>query len=223
MKVLDSLVLGSRLVGAMGRILVDSVAEGAGRGLPRTAVQLARAEVVNGLVRDHTPPGAVALPPVGRVGLPGVEFESSNCTNFLVELEGDAPSGEALPKTAYVKMPCAELATRVFANAVGFWEVEATFCERIAAQVPIRVPRVYAVARRGARFVLLLENLHELPGVRLFINRDMAAGTTLDRARMCLRTFAELHAAFWGWTRRSSARPCCRAGFTPISRPAVAS
>jgi aminoglycoside/choline kinase family phosphotransferase len=135
--------------------------------------------------------------------LPGVEFESSNCKNFLLELdfEGDVSPGEILPRTAYVKLPCAEIATRAFANAVGFWEVEATFCERLAARVPIRVPRVYAVARRGARFVLLLENLQEVPGARLFINRDMAAGTTPERARQCLDTFADLHAAFWGWTK----------------------
>jgi hypothetical protein len=71
----------------------------------------------------------------------------------------------------------------------------------VATRVPIRVPRVYAVAQRGARFVLLLENLHEILGTRLFINRDMAAGTTPERARMCLHTFAELHAAYWGWTQ----------------------
>ena len=35
----------------------------------------------------------------------------------------------------------------------------------------------------------------------MFINRDMAAGTTIERARMCLKTFAQLHAAFWGWSR----------------------
>jgi hypothetical protein len=99
-----------------------------------------------------------------------------------------------------VKLPCDELATRAFANALRFWEVEATFCERLASKVPVRVPRVHAVARRGARFVLLLENLREMPGARLFVNRDMAAGTTPERARMCLRTFADLHAAFWGWT-----------------------
>jgi hypothetical protein len=123
----------------------------------------------------------------------------------LIEVEFEAHSERAgdatfpLPRTFYAKLPCEELATRVFANALGFWEVETTFCERMASRFPIRVPRVYAVAQRGARFVLLLENLQELPGVRLFINRDMAAGTTPDRARMCLRTFAELHAAFWGW------------------------
>ena len=196
------LVLSSRAAGAMGRILADRLDEGLGRALPRTAEQLACPAVVNELFREHTPTGETPLPPVRSVHLPGIDFESSNCRNFLIEFEfdGTAPQAEPLPKTAYAKLPCAALATRAFANAVGFWEVEATFCERVAPHLPIRVPRVYAVARRGARFVLLLENLQEVPGARLFINRDMAAGTTPERARMCLRTFAELHAAFWGWT-----------------------
>jgi hypothetical protein len=45
--------------------------------------------------------------------------------------------------------------------------------------------------------VLLLENLHERPGTRLFLNRDMAAGSTPERSRLCLEAFARLHAAFW--------------------------
>jgi aminoglycoside/choline kinase family phosphotransferase len=199
----DGLVLGSRAARALGRLAVDRLAEELGHALPRTPEQLARPEVVNHLLRNHTPAGETPLPPVRGVRLPGVAFESSNCQNFLIEIEFDAnaPDEKALPGTAYVKLPCAELATRAFANAVGFWEVEAAFCERIASRVPIRVPRVYAVARRGSRFVLLLEDLRALPGIRLFLNRDMAAGTSAERARMCLRTFAELHAAFWGWTQ----------------------
>ncbi len=198
--------LGSRIARAVGRIATDRLEEGLGKALPRTAHQLARPEVVAELIRCGTPAGQVRLPPVRDASLPGIEFESSNCTNFLIEVEFDSPAdrggdrAQRLPKTLYAKIPCAELGTRAFANAVGFWKVETTFCERIASQLTIRVPRVYAVARRGARFVLLLENLQEVPGVRLFINRDMAAGTTPDRARMCLATFAELHAAFWGWT-----------------------
>jgi hypothetical protein len=197
--------LGARVMAALGRIGVDRVEEGIGHALPRTAEQLARPEVVDALLRNHVPEGSDRLPPVRAVRLPGVEFESSNCTNFLIEVEFDPePEGEGdtrpLPSSLYAKLPCAEIGTRAFANAVGFWEVEATFCERVASRVPIRVPRVHAVAQRGARFVLLLENLQEDPGVRLFINRDMAAGTTPERARMCLRTFAELHSAFWGWT-----------------------
>ena len=200
--------LAGRISGALGRIATDRLEEGLGRGqmLPRTPEQLARPAVVGELIRSTTPGEEATLPPVRSVSLPGIEFESSNCTNFLIDVqfdidaenvEGGAPP---LPKTLYAKIPCPELATRAFANAVGFWAVEVAFCDRIAARVPIRVPRVYAVAQRGARFVLLLENLQETPGVRLFINRDLAAGTTPDRARMCLSTFAELHAAFWGWT-----------------------
>ena len=211
MEISGYLTLGARAGGAVCRIVTDRLEEGLGRALPRTAQQLAQPEVVRELIRSGTPAGEVPLPPVRDVRLPGVDFESSNCTNFLVEVEFEAGQAQTqlLPKTLYAKLPCAALVTRAFANAVGFWEVEATFCERIASRVPIRVPRVYAVSQRGARFVLLLENMQELPGARLFINRDMAAGTTPDRARMCLRTFAELHAAFWGWTdeRREEVLP----------------
>jgi hypothetical protein len=192
----------SCIAGALGRIFVDGLEEKIGRALPRTPKQVADPEVVNDLVRRFTPHGQSPLPPVRSAWLPGVQFESSNCTNFLVELEFDesVASSEKLPRTAYVKLPCPELGARAFANAVGFWEVETAFCERVASRMPIRVPRVYAAARRGARFALLLENLYETPAARLFINRDMAEGTTVERARMCLRTFAELHAAFWGWS-----------------------
>ena len=212
MEVAGALRLAGRAAGALGRIAADRaleslgrvagerVLESRGRALPRTPEQLARPRVVEELLREHRPPGQEALPSLRRVSLPGVGFESSNCTNFLIEVEFEAGEvrPEALPRTLYAKLPCRELTTRAFANAVGFWEVEAAFCSRLAGRVPIRVPRVYAVARRGSRFVLLLENLRELPGTRLFLNRDMAAGTTPERARLCLRTFAELHAAFWG-------------------------
>ena len=200
------LTLGARLAGALGRIAADRLEEGLGLALPRTPQQLARPEVVGKLLGSGAPAGAPRLAPVRAVHLPGVDFESSNCTNFLIDVEFEVGRGggttrtRPLPMSFYVKLPCSELGTRAFANAVGFWEVEAAFCERIASRVPIRVPHVYAVAHRGARFVLLLENLQELPGAKLFINRDMAAGTTPDRAQMCLRTLAELHVAFWGWT-----------------------
>lgn len=198
-KVGGYVTLASRMAAAIGSIATDRIAEGFGRALPRTARQLAQPHVVDELIRIGTPVGQAPLPPVRDVGLPGIEFESSNCTNFLLDVAFEA-APQPLPKTLYAKLPCPELGTRAFANAVGFWETEVTFCAQIASQVPVRVPQVYAVAQRGARFVLLLENLHEVPGVRLFINRDMAAGTTPERAGMCLETFAELHAAFWGWT-----------------------
>ncbi|MCA9509323.1 MAG: phosphotransferase [Myxococcales bacterium] len=194
------LALGGRIAAAAARMGIDRVEEALGRALPRTPEQLARPEVVNALLRAHAPQGAVPLPPVRAARLAGVDFESSNCRNFLVEVEFDegAARDGALPSTLYAKLPCAERTTRAFANAVGFWETEVAFCARIAHRMPIRVPRVHAAARRGARFALLLENLHALPGARLFLNRDMAAGTTPDVARLCLRAFAKVHAAFEG-------------------------
>ena len=195
--------LASRAAHALGWIGLDRLGDTLGLALPARPEHAARPELLNSLLRDHAPGGHARLPPVVSARLPGIDFESSNCRNFLVEIEFDEPTdsaGVAVPRTAYIKLPCEDLTTRVFANATGFWRLECTFCERIAHHVPIRVPRVYGVVQRGARFVLALENLNESPGVELFLNRDMAAGTTLERARRCLSAFAELHATFWGWS-----------------------
>ena len=179
------------------RIGVDRVREAGGGALPRTREQLARPETLNALLATHAGEAGRAWPALRSVRLPGVDFESSNCTNFLVELDFEG-GGEGLPDTAYAKLPCDALATRTFAGALGFWELECLFCLRIAPRVPIRVPGVYAAVHEGSRFVLLLENLEALPGAQLFINRDMAAGTTLERARRVLEMFAVLHAGFQG-------------------------
>jgi hypothetical protein len=196
--------LAARTAGSFIQIAGDAFDERLGRALPRTKEQIADADVLNDLIRRYLPAGEEPLPRIQNVRLPGVDFESSNCINFLVELEfedgiTESPTGRPLPKTLYVKLPCEELATRSFANTLGFWPLECTFCERVAQHIPIRVPRVYAAARRGSRFVLLLENLHEIPGAELFINRDMAAGTTPERTERVLQSFAEMHAHFWGW------------------------
>jgi len=197
-----NLTLGARMARAVSRIAADRVQEWRGEALARTPEQIARPGVVNALLAADGNPSS---PRIERVALPGVRFESSNCQNFLIEVEwedasahGVARPGASLPRSLYVKLPCEDFATRVFANAVGFWAVECAFARRVARDVPIRVPRVFAVAERGARFALLLENLHEESGTRLFTNRDMAAGTTVEQARRCLETFAELHAAYWG-------------------------
>lgn len=189
-----------RAATALGRIALDRVDEARGRALPRTAQQLADPSVLDDLLARHAPKDAAPLPRVRRARLPGVWFESSNCTNFLIEVEfegGHGAGDRPLPRTLYAKLPTPNVATRAFANAMGFWEAEVLFCRRLASRVPVETPRVFAAAWRGARFVLLLENLHERPGTRLFINRDMAAGSTPERARACLEALARLHAAYW--------------------------
>jgi hypothetical protein len=203
------LALGASTARALGALGLDALREPLGGALPRPPEQLARPDVMAALL------GA----PVRSVSLPGVDFESSNCRNFLVEVEG----ADGARRTLYAKLPGRELATRVFANALGFWALECTFCARVAKHVPIRVPAVHAVAQRGARFVLLLENVRELPGARLFVNRDMAAGTTPERARLCLSAFAELHAAFHGFehARREALLPHAFHPFLSPRRRAV--
>ena len=189
--------LGIGMSRTLATIAADRLGDAFGRSLPRTPEHLADVRVINALVEASAGSGARTLPPLERASLAGVTFPSSNCTNFLVDLEC-ADEADDAPRTAYAKIPCRELATRAFAGALGFWKVELAFCRSLAGRMPVRVPTVYAAQERGARFVLLLENLTESPETRLFVNRDMAAGTSLERARRCLRTFAELHAAFWG-------------------------
>ena len=73
----------------MIRILLDRLAESTGRALPRTPEQLANADTVNSMFRECSPRGATPLPPVRTARLSGVDFESSNCSNFLIDLEFD--------------------------------------------------------------------------------------------------------------------------------------
>jgi hypothetical protein len=174
--------LTTSAVRALALVGVDAARDRLGGGLPITPEELARPAVMTSLLGT----------PVRDARLSGVRFESSNCQNFLV----DVVDGEGATRSLYAKLPAPELGPRVFANTIGYWKLECAFCARVAPHVPVRVPRVYAVAERGSRFVLLLENVAALPGARMFVNADMAAGTTPEQARRCLTAFAELHAAF---------------------------
>lgn len=176
--------LAERAARSIALIGADAVFDRLGWALPHTPKDLARPEAVSALL------GA----PVRDVRLTGVRFDSSNCQNFLVEVD----MLDGATRSLYVKLPARELAPRVFANTIAYWHLECAFCARVAPHLSVRVPRVEAVVERGSRFVLLLEDLAELPGARMFVNADMAAGTTLTQARLCLRALAELHAGFHG-------------------------
>ena len=183
------LQLTARTAGSFARLGIDFLGNALGSALPRTEEQIAHPEVINNLTQEYSPPGETPLPRAVSVRLPGVQFESSNCKNFLLELEFEQSiTGGTLPRTLYAKLPCDELMTRSFANTMGFWSLECNFCEHVASHIPIRIPRVYVSAQRGSRFVLLLENLNEIPGVELFTNRDMASGTT---SRTCSKSSSQ--------------------------------
>ena len=198
-------LLAARTASSLLQIGADAVGDRFGRSLPCSRESIADAKTLNSLLDDYPPEVGRRLPEIIAARLPGVDFESSNCINFLVDVEFDQTIGIAdpvhdTPRTLYAKIPCKETATRSFANTLGFWPLEVLFCQRLAHQIPLRVPKVYAAAKRGSRFILLLENLHETPGVKLFINRDMAAGTTPEQAERVLASFAEMHAHFEGKT-----------------------
>ncbi len=109
--------LSTRTANSFLKIALDAGNEIVGRSLPRTPEQISRPEVINELLERKSPAGQPALPRVATARLPGIEFESSNCRNFLVELEFEKAAAQSgLPRTVYVKLPCESLTTRAFAN-----------------------------------------------------------------------------------------------------------
>jgi hypothetical protein len=131
---------------------------------------------------------------VRSVELLDIKSISSNCNNAVIRVE----SGSTLPSTLFVKLPSAQLWTRLFCNLLGIWSNECHFYRSAASRVPIRVPQAYVVADQGSRFVLILEDLHAAGDLQLFTNPDMIAGASVERAKQCLNAFASLHAAFHG-------------------------
>jgi len=186
-----SIGLIGRLVRDFNRIGYDAVAEQLGGALPLSPTSVATAGVLNRLLRAY---GADVAPDaeVSSVELLDFKSISSNCNNAVIRLE----SSSTLPSTLFVKLPSAQLWTRLFCNLLGIWRNECHFYRHAAARVPIRVPEAYVVADRGSRFVLVLEDLNAVGDLQLFTNPDMIAGASVDRAKRCLSAFASLHATF---------------------------
>ena len=201
--------LGTDVAAAVGAVGLDAARELRGAALPSTPEALVQPQLLGRLLGR----------PVRSAELPGVDFESSNCRNFLVDVT--YTDGEAV--TMYAKLPARQFGPRVFANALGYWALECSFCRDVAEHVQVRIPRVYAVEQRGSRFVLLMEDISALPGARTFVNRDTAAGTTEEQARRVLTSFAELHAPFHGWDAAARERvlPMALHPFVPPKRRPV--
>ena len=178
------------------------MASPAGRALPLSPRGLTDPAAFERLLRHHGAHGADALPLRPEAIVPtALESPSSNCQNTIFEIAWQkAPGGPTGPASLFVKQPCADFPTRLFANVIGFWKIECAFCQNLAQQAPIAMPRIHAVAQRRSRFLIVMENLLERPGTRLFVNRDLLEGVDLERAERCLRTLARLHAGFAGWS-----------------------
>jgi hypothetical protein len=192
----ENLGLLRRVICGVHTLGFDAVAEPFGGALPLAPASVAKTGALNRLLKDHGT-DAVAGAQVTSVELLDIKSISSNCNNSVVRVE---PSGaqSSLPPTLFVKLPSTQLWTRLFCNLLGIWSNECHFYRHAASRVPIRVPRPYVVADQGSRFVLLLEDLNADADLQLFTNRDMIAGASVERAKLCLSAFAALHAEFHG-------------------------
>ena len=193
MGIIGSFGLLGRLVADSNRIGCDAVAEHLGGALPLFPASVAKPRMLKQLLKEHGTKLAAGAE-VRSVELLDIKSISSNCNNAVIRVE----SGSTLPSTLFVKLPSAQLWTRLFCNLLGIWSNECHFYRSAASRVPIRVPQAYVVADQGSRFVLILEDLHAAGDLRLFTNPDMIAGASVERAKQCLSTFAALHAAFDG-------------------------
>lgn len=194
MNPLDAIAIGARLTRGLGRIGADRVADAWHGSLPRSVEALAEREALERLLRRYGTPEA-PLGDVAAVEVGPEEIRSSNCRNHILRVRWRDPSPD-LPERFFAKMHTLTLSTRLFANSVGLWRTECDFYRNLAPRVGIPLPRVYVVAQRRSRFLLLLEDLGDRPDVDVFQNRDMAVGTTPTRIRACLATLAALHARF---------------------------
>jgi len=186
----------SRFIVDSSRLGFDAVAERFGGALPLYPETVANPQKLNQLLREYGT-NLAAGAEVESVDLLDIKSISSNCNNSVIRLAPSASSSD-LPSALFVKLPSAQLRTRLFCNLLGIWSNECHFYRHVASRVPFRVPQPYVVADRGSRFVLVLEDLHAGGNLQLFTNPDMIAGTSIEQAKWCLSAFASLHATFHG-------------------------
>jgi len=210
MSLRDTGVFTRQLARAASSVFADALAAPLGGALPLSAEPFTDPARFGSLVDEAStsrwPRGRVPE----RIRITQQEAPSSNCHNSGLALDwGDDPDAVDLPRSLFLKQPSSDVPTRVFANLIGFWRIECAVCSNLSDQLPIDSPRIHAVDERRSRFFILMENLQARGDVRLFVNRDFVAGIDAELAGRCLRTLAQLHAGFEGWTpeQREAALP----------------
>ena len=111
----------------------------------------------------------------------------------VVEL--DYASARDSPRRLFVKLPPTDEAQRAFVCSSGMGRREALFYQRLAQEVPLRVPRCYhaATSASGEEYIMLLEHLED-SGCTF---HNASTGYSLDYIRRVLAAFARFHAAYW--------------------------
>jgi len=202
----------------------------------RAAVQLGwnGLETVAGRIRPGAIPGSVAaVTPawltralqtgaegvvVSRVDAGGLSSGTTDRARLALRFEGPGRRAD-LPDTMFVKLAPRDLRTKLFVGLLGLGRSEVAFYRTARPGLPVRAPQVYfaAAARRGTRFVLLLEDL-VASGCHF---ADITTPSDPVRARAVMQALARLHAAFWesprlhgdlAWSRSSPQDPVFRVG-----------
>ena len=202
----------------------------------RAALQLAwdGLETAAGRIRSSAIPGGVAavtpawltraLQPcaegvvVSRVDATGLASGTTERARLALRYEGPGQRAD-LPSAMFVKLAPRDLGTKLFVGLLGLGRSEVAFYRTARQGLPVRAPQVYfaAAARRGTRFVLLLEDL-VASGCRF---TDITSPSDPVRARVVMLALAKLHAAYWesprlhgdlAWPRGSPRDPVFRIG-----------
>ena len=109
--------LAGRVITDSSRLGFDAVAEHFGGALPLYPASVAKPASLNQLLQEHGTDRAAGAQ-VQSVELLGIKSISSNCNNSVVRVVPSASSSD-LPSTLFVKLPSAQLWTRLFCNLLG--------------------------------------------------------------------------------------------------------
>lgn len=216
MSMSNNVAVARQLGKSVGRVAIDALRP----RLPLLPEDVVEPHFLNQLLQQYGIANYQSLTGIAAAKLLDIQSISSNCDNRVIELEyavGSTPG----PKTMFLKMPVQSLATRVFMGTIMSWELECEFYRRVAPLLPIRTPMPYAMANRGSRMIMLMENLHEDESVTLHTNPQMLQGPDMNTVKRCLGTLASIHAEFHDIEprRRESLLPTQMQPFTsPVMR-----
>ncbi|MCB1152646.1 phosphotransferase [bacterium] len=103
-----------------------------------------------------------------------------------------------LPSSVFVKSPAQDMASRIMGVAFGLGRREVIFYRQLSAEVPVRVPKMYAahLGRRPGTFSLVIEDLAE--GTEF---PNLVDGCSDDVATAVIDAQAKFHGRYWGSDR----------------------
>jgi hypothetical protein len=120
---------------------------------------------------------------------------SGTTTRATLKVAFGGDRNVSVPPTFFLKITPEKFSTRLFTTLLGLGSSEVAFYRSLGDRLPIRAPRVYCArhARRGGRFVLLLEDLAPA-GARFTTS---ANPVSFEEAQAVMTTLGRLHATFW--------------------------